>query len=403
MKLIEASNSLIRRVTIDYKRFLYDEIDWNYRLIEILGARGVGKTTLMLQKAHEINIKRQESAVYASLDHPHFFKESLLDTIDSLVKEGVTTFFLDEVHKYPQKSPSHDWSLELKNIYDIYSDVKIVYSGSSILKLYKSLGDLSRRKISYQLPGLSFREFLVINKLLDSKAYSLEDILRSHIDIALDISSKIKPLPLMRDYLRNGYYPFQREAPEHYQDRIRSIITVVLESDIPAISEITFETISKIKRLLIMLSGNVPYTPKLTSLRNDLGISDQRTLLKYINLLDKANLICVLTKEAFGNQLLRKPDKIYLDNPNLMEALNSQTDTGTTRETFFLSQTRIAHDISYPVKGDFMIDQKYTFEVGGQKKTNKQIKDLANAYRALDGIETGFGNAIPLWLFGWLY
>jgi predicted AAA+ superfamily ATPase len=357
----------------------------------------------MLQKANQLNEIKQGSAIYISLDHPFFFQDALIDFVDFLIKEGVETIFLDEVHKYPAKSASHDWSLEIKNIYDLYPEIKLVFSGSSILKLYKGQGDLSRRTSKYYLPGLSFRESLVFNNSFKGEPYNLSEILQNHVEISNQIIKEIKPLPAFRKYLDYGYYPFYNEAPDQYANRINSVISVILETDIPAITEISFDTISKIKRLLILLAGSVPYTPKLSQLRNDLRITDQRTLLKYMNYLDKADLISLISRDSYGNQLLRKPDKIYLNNTNLMASLNSTPNVGTSRETFFYSQLSVDHEISYPAVGDFLVNNKFTFEVGGKNKTTQQIQEVKNAFLALDQIEVGFQRTIPLWLFGFLY
>jgi predicted AAA+ superfamily ATPase len=401
--LIETSTRLIQSTNNKFVRALYSKINWTNRLIEIKGARGVGKTTLMLQKAYELQ-KQGDSVLYISLDNAYFFSHKLVELADWYHKNGGKYLFIDEVHKYPKKEKGLDWSLEIKNIYDSYPALFQIYSGSSILQLYKGLGDLSRRKISYHLSGLSFREYLLLSGEYNFQAQSLDTIIENHQEIALNIIQKIKIIPHFQNYIKWGYYPFYTEGVDNYYQRLNEVTNVILETDIPSVTEINFETSLRLKRLLSMLSKTVPYTPNLTKLSDQLFIADYRTLLKYLNYLEKAELVKSLSAKASGNQIMNKPDKLYLDNTNLMYAFSEHNiNLGTVRETILFNQLKSCHQLTYPKSGDFLVDEKYTIEVGGKNKVNKQLLNIEHAFIAMDDIETGFANRIPLWLFGFLY
>ena len=402
-ELQQRSQRLIKSVKKEFYRSLYSQINWKSRLIELKGARGVGKTTLMLQKAASLS-ELNNVVLYVSADWPYFFSNSILQLAEEFYSMGGQYLFIDEIHKYPPKHKGSDWALEVKNVYDTLPDLKIVYSGSSILQLYKSQGDLSRRKSSYLLKGLSFREYLHFIKAEEFDSYSLEEILTSHYDISTEIVDKIKIIPHFRNFLKQGHYPFFIENENEYYKKIEEIINVIIDVDIPSVSDISFESSFKLKKLLAVLSTAVPYTPNLSKTASDLYITDQRTMLKYITLLENAELISTLSSHATGIRILNKPQKIFLNNPNLIYTLGKESSkTGSIRETFFMSQVRHLHELTYPSKGDFKIDNKYTIEIGGKNKTKAQIAGLENAFLALDDIETGFGNRIPLWLFGFLY
>ena len=403
-QLYEISNKLLNKVNLNFKRNLFTNIDWKQLLIEIRGARGVGKTTLMLQKAKELFDENNQAVIYISLDDAYFFNHSIVETAEYFQKYGGKYLFIDEVHKYPAKHKNYDWSAELKNIYDRYPELKVIYSGSSIIELYKGHGDLSRRKSYYKLNGLSFREYLEFNNILKYQVISLSEIVNKNSIISSDIANKIKILPHFKNYLSNGYYPFYNENPNQYNKRIKNIINVILEIDIPSITDINYDTIGKIKTMLAVLSTATPYTPNLTKLSENLQIADLRTMYKYFYFLEKAELITLLNSTAKANKKFQKPEKIYLNNTNLINALTPEsTEIGTIRETFFLNQLKYLHKINYPKKADFLINNKHTFEVGGKNKTGKQIKDIKNSYIVQDDIEIGFANRIPLWLFGFLY
>lgn len=403
-ELFQISNNLINHVSQDFKRFLYRQVDWNARLVEINGARGTGKTTLLLQKAFELMRTDADSVLYTTLEDPFFYNNNLIDLADEFRKLGGRYLFLDEVHRYPAKNPGSDWSAELKIIYDRYPGLKVYYTGSSLLRIYKGKGDLSRRKTTYNLPGLSFREYLYFTGVLDFNALSLDDILKNNIKLTTEILNKTGVIiPHFRNYIKTGYFPYYLESQEHYLSRLKDVITVILENDIPSVSEIPFETVLKLKKLLGLIASGVPFTPNLTNLKKELFIADQRTLLRYFSLLEKAELIYNLRKESRENQLLRKPDKILPDNTNLTYCFNANPDTGTLREIFLVRNLRVHHVVTVPAKGNFLVDGTYTFEAGGKNKTMKQIQHTENAFLALDDIETGHGRTIPLWLFGFLY
>lgn len=398
------SNSLIQKVSLGFKRYLFQDINWDSRLIEILGSRGVGKTTLMLQKAKILNSSKPNQAVYLSLDDKLMYRNSIVDIAEELIKYGVKYLFLDEVHKYPPKLKKYDWSAEIKSSYDRFPGLNIVFSGSSVLRIYTGHGDLSRRKSSYRLAGLSLREYLELNGILSFPSLQLNDLITKHQDISMEITNSIKIIPHFKQYLKTGYFPFYNEDPSSYYSRLNNILNVIIETDIPAVSDISFETSLKLKKLLAAIASTVPFVPNLLRLRKELFVADQRTLLKYLDFLEKAEVLSTLTQKAKGTKILQKPDKIYLGNTNYFYGLNmAGEETGTIRETFFESQLSVGYQLRLPQKGDFLVNDKFVFEVGGKNKSNKQIKDLENAYLVLDDIENGIFNQLPLWMFGFLY
>lgn len=394
-RLISISNAAIRKAPSAFRRYLIDEIDWNHQLIGISGARGSGKTIILLQKLKSLS--KGELALYASLDDVYFSENKLIYFAEEFHKQGGTYLFLDEIHKYP------NWSQELKNIYDNLPNLKVVFTSSSALEIYKGSHDLSRRAIVHHLFGLSFREFLELKYKIKLPTQSLEELLKSHHTISNDFLKHIKPLPLFSEYLRTGYYPFFKETRSNYLKQLVNTINLVIETDLPAIHKIDFNSIIKIKKLLYILAKKTPYTPKVEELAKQIG-STRDTLLRYLLFLDKAHIIKWLGRDKFGINYLNKPDKLYLSNTNITYALGDNTaDVGNLRETFFLNQLSIKHQVTYPKKADFLVDDRYTFEVGGKGKGQKQINNIKDAYIAKDNIEDGFGNVIPLWLFGFLY
>ncbi len=402
--LYEIQNRLLDDTPLKFKRSLYQKINWDSRLIEITGARGVGKTTLMLQYIKSNYESSDTSVLYFSADDPYFYSNSIVDTVDKFVKYGGRHIFIDEVHKYLPKYDKADWSGEIKAIHDRYPKLKIVYSGSSIIQLMKGVGDLSRRLSPYFLPGLSFREYLEFNNVLEHQELNLVDILNRHSSIAKEISSKTLILPNFHNYLKYGYYAFYGQDKIKYYERLKNVITVVMESDIPAVVDIPYLSVQKMKKLMAVITTSSPYTPNLTTLGKRIGITDQRTLLKYMFYLEKALLIRNLRRESVGSRILRKPEKIFISNTNLAYALEpNNINKGTMRETFFYSQTINVSTVNFPNKGDFILDNKYIIEIGGKNKNKEQIKDTENAFLAVDDIEVGIFNKIPLWLFGFLY
>jgi predicted AAA+ superfamily ATPase len=377
-------------------RYLYDTIVWNNRLIGIVGAKGTGKTTLMLQYIKQ-NFSNSNKALYASLDNIRFAQHSLLELAETFHSYGGTHLFLDEVHRYA------NWAREIKNIYDSYPAMHIVFTGSSMLEIFQSSVDLSRRAISYELKGLSFREFLKFDGKIDLPVFPLDEILENHRTIANNIVAQIKILPLFKQYLKYGYYPYYQEDMQTYPIRVAKSVNNTFDEDLPAIEPVEYATIVKLKKLLAVIAEMVPFQPNIAGLSRKVELN-RNMLVKYLYLLDKAGLINCVSDEKISLEKLSKPDKLYLENTNIISALAvGNANTGNVRETFFANQLRTKHTVNTSVNGDFTIDRKFVFEIGGKNKSNAQIKNIENSYIAADELETGFANKIPLWLFGFLY
>lgn len=393
--LYDSYHRKIAKVDLRFKRYLYDQINWKARIISIKGARGVGKTTMLLQHILE-NYEDIDRTLYATLDNLWFTTHSLIDLVDWADRQGITRLYLDEVHRYK------GWAQTLKNIYDDYPDMSIVYTSSSLLVMDNTKVDMSRRQTSHTLYGMSFREYLDLEGVFRTEAIPLEKLLKHHVQEAMDIVGKIKVAPLFEAYLSHGYYPFYRESPEDFSPRLRETVTVVIDSDLPSVENVNYETLQKVKKLLMIISEHVPFEPNMSELWRQLS-TDNESGLKMLYSLDKAQVLALLTAKVKNYKSLTKPDKIFLGNPNLMHVLCPKVDKGTERETFFLSQLHVLHDVRYPKQGDFLIDGKQLFEVGGKGKTFDQIADIPDSYLAVDDTEIGSGSRIPLWLFGFLY
>ena len=387
--------SKLANATLDFKRYLYPQINWDARVIGIKGERGVGKTTMLLQRIKE-KYSKPDDTFYISLDHYWFRTHELQDLIEFMYRRGITEFYIDEVHKYK------GWSVILKNLVDEHDDLRIVYTGSSLLEIDNAKVDMSRRQTPYTLKGMSFREYLEYEGILKMDAVSLKDLLKDHVSIAMNITTKTKVLVAFDTYLRTGVYPFYRDAGQDFLVRLKEVVDTVIESDLPAVEKITFDTIEKCKKLLMIIAENVPLQPNVDRLAVSLGTT-RDTLLKLLYKLDKAEILELLTVELKNYKKLVNPEKIFLGNTNLMYALSPRIETGTLRETFFIDQCASVGTIQMPPKGDFLVNGKYLFEVGGEGKTFDQIADIPNSYLAVDGIETGYGARIPLWMFGLLY
>lgn len=395
--LFRAFNRRLEETQTDYIRYLYSSIEWNERLIGIKGAKGVGKTTMMLQHIR-LTFPDHTKAFYASLDNIWFSSHTLAELTEYLYTHGVTHLFLDEVHKYT------GWVRAIKNLYDDYPKLHIVFTGSSLLEIDNAEGDLSRRLRMYTLHGLSFREYLDITGTAHLPVLPLEDILTNHMQKASVITSTLKVLPHFEQYIKTGYYPFflETSSAESYYERLQKVVSTVIDNDIPAVENIEYETLQKAKRLLMLLAQSAPFTPNIANTCANLSTT-RNQLIHLLSLLERAALIRQLHAQGKGLKALGKPDKILLNNTNLMHALGSIADTGTARESFFSSMMSHSHTIHHAPQGDLLIDEKYLFEVGGKKKGFSQIADLPNSYVVADNIETGFGNKIPLWLFGFVY
>lgn len=385
----------IARIDLRFKRYLYNQINWSARIINIKGARGVGKTTMLLQHILE-NYDDIDQTLYASLDDLWFATHSLIDLVDWADQHGMRRLYLDEVHKYEK------WNVTLKNIYDSYPDMSIVYTSSSLLIMDNAAVDLSRRQTAYTLYGLSFREFLTFENVLHYPAIALEDLLQNHVRHSMQIVQNVKVASYFETYQEHGYYPFYREVGEDFSSRLREIVSVVIESDLPAVEKMTFETIQKVKKLVMIISERVPFEPKMSELWAQLSTNNELGL-RMLYALDKAQILALLTSKAKNYKYLYKPDKIFLGNPNLMHALCPAVNKGNERETLFFCQLHVNNDVKHPLKGDFLVNDKYLFEVGGRKKSFEQIADVSNSFLAVDDTEVGHGNRIPLWLFGFTY
>jgi len=395
--LYKAFYQLLARTDTTFIRYLYPKIRWQNRLIAITGARGTGKTTLILQYIKKNFGKEPKDVLYVSLDHIWFLGNRLFDLASNFEKMGGKFLFIDEVHKY------ENWSQEIKNIYDSFPDLQVVFTGSSMLEIYKGNADLSRRAIHYTLHGLSFREFLLFEKGIEFLAITLEDLLHNHISLTAQVNEKVKPIPLFQKYLKHGYYPYYKEDTELYLEKLLRTINVVLDTDLPAVENIEIHTIKKIKQLLLIIAQRVPFSPNIKELASLLEVS-RKSLLNYLTFLEKAQLLCLLQQDVSGLRTLAKPEKVYLNNTNLAYALETEKpDIGNLRETFFFNQLRAIGNVTSANKADFTVNNKYVFEVGGQSKGHEQIIGFKNGYLALDNLEYGFGNRIPLWGFGMLY
>ena len=387
-KLFEYSNKLVRETGSSFFRYMYDEINWKSRMIGLVGPRGVGKTTLVLQYIKQ-NLNPAET-LYVTAEDFYFVDNRFVDLADAFVKRGGKYLFIDEIHKYK------DWAKELKLIYDYHKDLNVVFTGSSVLDIKKGASDLSRRAVIYNMQGLSFREYLRLFHNISTKAYSLEDILQHKVELP-----ELKhPLPLFSDYLKKGYYPFALE--EDFELRLGQVINQTLENDIPMYANMNVATGRKLKQLLAIISKSAPFKPNMTKIADMLSAS-RNNISDYCLYIEEAGMIAQLRDDTGGIRGLGKVDKVYLDNTNLIYNLADGTSNiGNIRETFFLNQTRVKHDVFASPVADFLVDDK-TFEVGGKKKGQKQIKEIENGYIVKDDIENGYLNVIPLWQFGLTY
>ncbi len=371
-------------------------IDWSDRLIGIKGSRGVGKTTMLLQYI-KLNFPADDTVLYVSLDDFYFLEERLYDLAAEFYRKGGKFLVLDEVHRYPA------WAGEIKNIYDDFPGLKVVFTGSSLLHLRQAKSDLSRRAVMYEMPGLSFREFVNFDTGNKFESYSLDNILNNHVKIAMELIGKIRPLAYFDKYLDHGYYPFYLENPQSFHNKLSEVISTVIEIDIPQFENIQSSNLIYLKRLLKIISSSVPFKPNMNALSERTGIS-LNTMKNYLKNLNDANLISMLYTPEKGLGNLGKPEKIFLENSNLMFNLSGEnTNSGNIRETFFLNQVKSKHSVNASSFTDFLVGEKYNFEVGGKNKSKKQIAENTNSWVVKDGIEIGSSNIIPLWLFGFLY
>ena len=371
-----------------FYRYLYQKIAWDDRMIGIVGPRGVGKTTMVLQyiKQHKQDIK----ALYISADIAYFTTHTLIEVADEWSKEDGKLFVIDEVHKYPE------WSRELKQIYDTHPDMQIIFTGSSILDIQKGSSDLSRRALIYTLQGLSFREYLYLFHNIDTPIFSLEDILAGKAYI----NQLLHPLSYFREYLKSGYYPFATNG--NFEVHMQNIVIQTIETDIATYANLKTTTARKLRKMLTVVASLAPFKPNADTLATTLSVS-RNNISDYLILLEQAQMIGQLRDDTQGIRGLGKVEKVYLDNPNLMYVLNGgNIDTGNLRETFFYNQMRVNHDVTSSRIADFAINE-YTFEVGGRNKSQKQLGNTTHGFVVKDDIEFAQGNIIPLWAFGLNY
>ncbi len=379
---------LLEQAPVKFHRYLYDEIKWDNHMLGIVGPRGVGKTTLMLQHLRESHAA--DEALYVSADNLYFTDHSLYDVAEELVRNGGRYFFIDEVHKYP------DWSRELKAMYDSLPDLHVYFTGSSVLDIEKGQADLSRRAPKYVLQGLSFREYLAITHGIEAPCLSFDEILAGG-----PLLPQVEhPLPYFKDYLRRGYYPFGTDPD--FETELEQVIVRTLESDIPQFAEMTAATGRKLLKLMTIISTLAPFKPNMTKLASQIQAS-RNSMEDYLLYMEKSGMIAQLRTGASGLGALGKAEKIYLDNPNIMYALVGEgQDVGNVRETFFFNQMRVRHTVTASKISDFEIAGA-TFEVGGKNKTQAQLKDAERGYVVKDDVEYGHGNVVPIWAFGLTY
>ena len=376
-----------------FRRFLYDRIDFSAQIIGITGGRGSGKTTLMHQYAKS-SAYRSSQILYISCDHPSLIDADIYEIADDFYTHGGKLLLLDEIHKVK------DFSAHLKAIYD-FTDLQVLFSGSSAMNIRHEIGDLSRRALVYDLPVLSFREFLSLKNIARFKPYSLEEIVNAHEEIVVEILGEIKPLEHFADYLEYGAYPFFKEGIGSYSDRLLEVVKTTIESDLASIFSISHDKLDALKKVLYMLCSTTPYEVNKSKLSASAGVS-WSTLSKYLDYMQKGALLNIV-RGSKGHKTIHTPNKLLLNNPNLFAVLCARADTGAVRESFIVSQLLTDHQVHYHHEGDFLVDEKIVLEVGGKSKDARQIGHLDNAYLAIDDIESGYGHAIPLWLFGFLY
>ena len=379
---------MLRDLPTQFHRYMYHEIDWDARLVGLTGPRGVGKSTLILQ--HIVESQQGDDALYVSADHAYFSNHTIAELADEFVKEGGKYLYIDEVHKY------ENWSRELKQINDIHRQLKVVFTGSSVLKIEEGKADLSRRALVYHMQGLSFREYLELFHSIHADVYTLDDILMHKPEI----SGLEHPLPLFREYLASGYYPFALEGA--FAMRMQRVVSQTVEVDIPQYADMKASTARKLKQMLAVIAQLAPYKPNADNLSKEIGVS-KNNVPDYLAYLEKAGMIGQLRDDTGGMRGLGKVEKIYIDNPSLMTTLaENHPDTGNLRETFFYNQMRLRHPLTASRISDFEIES-HTFEVGGRHKGKRQIVNATDGYVVKDNIEYGHGNIIPLWHFGLNY
>ena len=387
--LYEYQQLILSQINISFLRYKYYELDWTHRVFGIVGPRGVGKTTMVLQYIKQ-KLSLQDS-LYITLDHIYFSTHTLIDVADKFYKEGGKHLIIDEVHK------AFNWSVQLKQIIDSYPNMQIIFTGSSILDIYRGVADLSRRAPIYEMQGLSFREYLVLYHDIQTPTWNLDDLINHRVTLP----NVEHPLPLFNDYLKRGYYPFERIASD-FSTNLMQVINRTMETDIPLYANINISVARKLQNLLVVIAESVPFKPNYKKLAEVTGIS-RNDIADYIYYMERAGMLMSLHDTTQGIRSIGKSHKLYVDNTNLMYVLSPENiDKGNLRETFFLNQMRVKYPVIASQKADFEIGN-YIFEVGGKNKNQKQLDNNPNGYIVKDDIEFGYRNVIPLWAFGLTY
>ncbi|MGD2087308.1 MAG: ATP-binding protein [Candidatus Aminicenantes bacterium] len=400
-RFFDIQKDIAKSISMDFQRYLFTEIDFEERLIGIIGARGTGKTTLLVQH-YKKEFSSPEDCLYISADNIYIISAGLFNIAEYFFKYGGKVLLIDEIHKYP------NWSQELKNIYDSFPGKKIIFSGSSMLDIVKRKADLSRRAVIYKLRGLSFREFLEISGKISLSPLQFQDIVENHITHANDISSRTEILKYFKHYLKKGYYPYfiESQKEENYFNKLDNALEKILYEDIPSVFNIKVSSIPLLKKLIYLVASSHPFQVNIDSLSNELKVS-RETLPNFMEYLERAGVFNLLYSGTSGKKILRKPQKVYLENTNLVHLINQKTgfeyEIGAVREIFFVNQLKHKHNIFGSTRADFTVDDKYVFEVGGKSKKAKQVDLSKKEFLVKDGIEIGSHHVIPLWIFGMMY
>lgn len=388
---------MLKEVSSNYKRYLYNEIDFHSQMIGIVGARGVGKTTILLQYTNELKEKVEpHKSLYFSYDYFASIDIGLFKLAEEFAKIGGEYLIVDEIHKYP------NFTQDLKSIHDLFPRLKVIFTGSCASSIYNSQADLSRRVVLYTMGGLSYREFLELKLNNPLPAYTLEHILADSVSIVNELEKQIVPLEYFEEYLTNGYYPFYFKDQNQYLRQLNAVINQTIDIDLVNLGLVKQSFTNKLKKLLLVISESNPFELNVTKVASKIEVS-RNTIYNYLHHLDHGGLLNIVGSAKKGISKLSKPEKLYLNNTNIFFAFGTEMKKGTVRETFFISQMKQRHNVEVSDQGDFIVDKKYIFEVGGENKGFKQIKDLKNSYLVIDTDSTENSSKIPLWLIGFMY
>jgi predicted AAA+ superfamily ATPase len=398
-KVLSTHLEVVKNVPMALRRYLDSEINWDQQAISVTGARGTGKTTMLLQHYHQ-RYRDPQKCLYISADNIIVAAMGIWNIAEEHFKLGGEAIIIDEIHKYP------NWETEVKNVIDTFKKLKVIVSGSSSIAIRKKQHDLSRRLVNYQLHGLSFREYLNFSKKQKLAPIDFDDLIKNHVAIAAELTGIGPILKFFKDYLKEGYYPYFMEGTDVYLNKLTNVIEKIICEDIAIAFNINDEKIPTLRKMLWLIASSAPFTPNIVGLSRDFSLSKEYVYL-YLEYLEKGHLLQSLRSPAKGARMVRKSDKIFLENPNLIYAIlrqiNLSANEGSIREAFFLNQVKMVKPVFSASQGDFTVDHNLCFEVGGKNKTNRQIKDVHNGFIAMDGIDVGHKNKIPLYLFGMLY